>query len=85
MIGKAEYMPLEQAIGGKPAPAWDLFSAGVVLYELLTLRRPYPKVTADQFPSIPLWLLWLRLPLQLVLLWLIWWASRWRKGSRHYY
>jgi len=49
MIGKAEYMPLEQAIGGKPAPAWDLFSAGVVLYELLTLRRPYPKVTADQF------------------------------------
>jgi len=49
MIGKAEYMPLEQAIGGKPAPAWDLFSAGVVLYELLTLRRPYPKVAADQF------------------------------------
>ncbi|HEY8208931.1 MAG TPA: protein kinase [Myxococcaceae bacterium] len=49
MIGKAEYMPLEQATGGKPSPAWDLFSAGVVLYELLTLRRPYPKVTADQF------------------------------------
>lgn len=49
MIGKAEYMPLEQATGGKPAPSWDLFSAGVVLYELLTLRRPYPKVTADQF------------------------------------
>ncbi|HVE86936.1 MAG TPA: serine/threonine-protein kinase, partial [Myxococcales bacterium] len=49
MIGKAEYMPLEQAIGGKPAPAWDLFSLGVVLYELITLRRPYPKVTADKF------------------------------------
>jgi len=49
MIGKAEYMPLEQAIGGKPAPAWDLFSLGVVLYELLTLRRPYPKVAADEF------------------------------------
>lgn len=49
MIGKAEYMPLEQAIGGKPAPHWDLFSLSVVLYELLTLRRPYPKVAAAEF------------------------------------
>jgi uncharacterized membrane protein len=31
----------------------------------------------EQFP-VPEWLLWLRLPFQLVLLWLIWWGSRWR-------
>ena len=37
----------------------------------------------DQF-GIPVWLLWLRLPLQLVLLWLILWGSRW-KAVRHGY
>ena len=33
----------------------------------------------DQF-DIPVWLLWLRLPLQVVLLWLIVWGSRWRRA-----
>jgi hypothetical protein len=28
--------------------------------------------------------LWLRLPLQLVLLWLIWWGSRWKPVRRLY-
>jgi uncharacterized membrane protein len=37
----------------------------------------------DQF-DIPVWLLWLRLPLQVVLLWLILWGSRWRPSRRHY-
>jgi len=31
----------------------------------------------EQFP-VPEWLLWVRLPFQLVLLWLIVWGSRWR-------
>ena len=37
----------------------------------------------DPFP-VPAWLLWLRLPLQLLLLWLIWWGSRWRAVRRWY-
>ena len=39
----------------------------------------------DQFPHIPVWLLWVRLPLQVVLLVLIAWGSRWRKARRRTY
>jgi len=35
--------------------------------------------------QIPVWLLWLRLPLQLLLLWLVWWGSRWRAVRRRWY
>jgi uncharacterized membrane protein len=63
------------------AAGWGLF----LLTLAVTPANVYMLQIHDQFPSIPPWLLWLRLPLQLVLLWLIWWASRWRKGSRHYY
>ena len=58
---------------------------GTLLALAVTPANVYMLQIHDQFPSIPLWLLWLRLPLQVVLLWLIWWGSRWRKGSRHYY
>jgi serine/threonine protein kinase len=48
LVGKSRYLTVEQATGQIPEPSWDLFSLGVVLYELLTLRRPYkvPSVKA---------------------------------------
>jgi uncharacterized membrane protein len=59
---------------------------GLVLLTIaVTPANIYMLRIHDQFPNIPVWLLWLRLPLQLVLLWLIWWASRWRKSARHWY
>ena len=63
------------------AAGWGL----LLLTLAVTPANVYMLQIHDQFPSIPPWLLWLRLPLQLVLLWLIWWGSRWRKGARHYY
>jgi uncharacterized membrane protein len=40
------------------------------------LQRP------DLFPAIPLWALWLRLPVQAALLWLIFWST-WRKRPQN--
>ena len=63
------------------AAGWSLFALTLAV----TPANVYMLHIHDQFPNIPVWLLWLRLPLQLVLLWLIWWGSRWRKATRHYY
>jgi len=40
VVGKFGYMPPEQARGLPPHPSWDLYSLGVLLDELLTLRKP---------------------------------------------
>lgn len=40
------------------------------------LQRP------DLLPAIPLWALWLRIPVQAALLWLIFWST-WRKRPRN--
>ncbi|MEP6503674.1 MAG: MauE/DoxX family redox-associated membrane protein [Betaproteobacteria bacterium] len=55
------------------AAGWGLF----LLTLCVTPANVYMLHSHEQF-DVPLWLLWLRLPLQLVLLWLIVWGSRWR-------
>ena len=66
---------------------WTRRVAGWCLFVLTLAVTPaniYMLRIHDQFP-IPLWLLWLRLPLQLVLLWLILWGSRWRAHRRRHW
>jgi serine/threonine protein kinase len=46
MIGTYDYMSPEQLLGAGCSSASDLYSLGVVTYEMLTGRRPYPKVTS---------------------------------------
>lgn len=60
---------------------WGLF----VLTLAVTPANVYMLLAHDRFPSIPVSLLWLRLPLQGVLLWLIVWGSRWRRAVRRRY
>jgi uncharacterized membrane protein len=61
------------------AAGWGLF----LLTIAVTPANIYMIRIHDQF-DIPVWLLWLRLPLQLVLLWLVVWGSRWRAARRGY-
>jgi len=51
-----------------------LLTLAVTPAHIYMLQRP------DLFP-VPLWALWLRLPIQAALLWLIWWST-WRPRPR---
>lgn len=59
--------------------------AGIGLFMLTIAVTPaniYMLQQAPQFP-VPYWLLWLRLPFQVGLLWLIWWSTgRWLQDRK---
>ena len=47
-VGSVHYIAPEQARGGTPDPRSDIYSLGVVMYEMLTGRMPYDGDTAEQ-------------------------------------
>ena len=51
VLGSAKYMSPEQAMGESVGPASDLYSLGVVLYEMLTGRVPFE---TDSSVGVPL-------------------------------
>ena len=57
VIGTADYISPEQARGGSAGPASDLYSVGVVLFEMLTGRLPFtgdlPLAIANQHLRTP--------------------------------
>lgn len=48
VLGTAAYLPPEQAGGDEVGPAADIYALGVVLYEALTGRTPYPAATLGE-------------------------------------
>jgi len=56
-VGTPGYMAPEHAAGGDPTPAWDLFSLGVTVRQLLNGQRPIAEKASKSLPeSCPIWL-----------------------------
>lgn len=66
-------LPITRTIAG-----WGL----ILLTIAVTPANVYMLQEADQYPGIPYWALVTRLPLQLVLLFCIWWSTRSVKVSQ---
>ena len=65
------------AIGLWLKPARVLAGYGLMaLTTVVTLANVHMFQHPDLFPSIPYWLLIVRFPVQVALIWLIWWCSR---------
>ncbi len=48
MVGSPPYMPPEQLLGERVDARGDLFAFGVILYEMLAGRTPYPEPSEDE-------------------------------------
>ena len=48
MLGTLSYMAPEACLGGRPAPATDVWAVGVMVYEALTGANPYRARTPDE-------------------------------------
>jgi eukaryotic-like serine/threonine-protein kinase len=50
--GSPQYYAPEQASGGAPSPASDVYSLGIILYELLTGSLPFQAATASELARL---------------------------------